>query len=144
MMIATVPICAAMEAGETGIMVTVMTAVTPYLSSLSPVILVAAIVLFFITVTQFAHNLILLLVFGPVLCQFVSVAGIPPIVFACIFVICLQSAMATPGASANSAMLFGNIEWIDKKDAMLMGWLFVVMMAILLIAVVLPINLLLN
>ena len=115
LMIATVPICAAMEAGETGIMVTVMTAVTPYLSSLSPVILVAAIVLFFITVTQFAHNLILLLVFGPVLCQFVSVAGIPPIVFACIFVICLQSAMATPGASANSAMLFGNIEWIDKK-----------------------------
>lgn len=144
LMIATVPICAAMEAGETGIMVTVMTAVTPFLSSLSPVILVVAIVLFFITVTQFAHNLILLLVFGPVLCQFVSVAGIPPIVFACIFVICLQSAMATPGASANSAMLFGNIEWIDKKDAMLMGWLFVVMMAILLIAVVLPINLLLN
>lgn len=68
LMIATVPICAAMEASETGIMVTVMTAVTPFLSSLSPVILVAAIVLFFITVTQFAHNLILLLVFGPVLC----------------------------------------------------------------------------
>lgn len=144
LMIATVPICAAMEASETGIMVTVMTAVTPFLSSLSPVILVAAIVLFFITVTQFAHNLILLLVFGPVLCQFVSVAGIPPIVFACVFVLCLQAAMATPGASANSAMLFGNIEWINKKDAMLMGWLFVVMMAILLVAVVLPINLLLN
>lgn len=73
-----------------------------------------------------------------------SVAGIPPIVFACVFVLCLQAAMATPGASANSAMLFGNIEWINKKDAMLMGWLFVVMMAILLVAVVLPINLLLN
>ena len=144
LMIATVPICAAMEASETGIMVTVMTAVTPFLSSLSPVILVAAIVLFIITVTQFAHNLILLLVFGPVLCQFVSVAGIPPIVFACVFVICLQAAMATPGASANSAMLFGNVEWINKKDAMLMGWLFVIMMAILLVVVVLPINLMLN
>ena len=52
--------------------------------------------------------------------------------------------MATPGASANSAMLFGNVEWINKKDAMLMGWLFVAMMAILLIAVVLPINLMFN
>lgn len=143
LMIATVPICAAMEAGETGIMTTVMSAVTPFLSSLSPVVLVAAIVIFFITVTQVAHNLILLLVFGPVLCQFVSVAGIPPIVFACVFVICLQSAMATPGASANSAMLFGNVDWINKKDAMLMGWMYVLMMAILLVVVVLPINMLL-
>ena len=106
-------------------------------------VLVAAIVIFFITVTQVAHNLILLLVFGPVLCQFVSVAGIPPIVFACVFVICLQSAMATPGASANSAMLFGNVDWINKKDAMLMGWMYVLMMAILLVVVVLPINMLL-
>lgn len=63
--------------------------------------------------------------------------------FACVFVICLQSAMATPGASANSAMLFGNVEWINKRDAMLMGWMYVFMMAILLVVVVLPINMLL-
>lgn len=140
LMIATVPICSAMEATETGIMTTLMGAVMPVLHSVSPVVFVALIVIFFGVVTQFAHNLILLLVFGPTLAQLCASYGIPPIVFCAVFMMVIQTAVATPGASANSAMLFGNTAWVDTKHAFILGWLFVTAALLLYIFVGLPLN----
>ena len=140
LMIATVPICSAMESSETGIMTTLMGAVMPVLNSVSPVVFVALIVIFFGIVTQFAHNLILLLVFGPTLAQLCASYGIPPIVFCAVFMMVIQTAVATPGASANSAMLFGNTSWVDTKHAFILGWLFVTAAILLYIFVGLPLN----
>ncbi len=143
LMIATVPICSAMESSDTGIMTTLMGAVMPVLNSVSPVVFVALIIIFFGIVTQFAHNLILLLVFGPTLAQLCASYGIPPIVFCAVFMMVIQTAIATPGASANSAMLFGNTAWVDTKHAFQLGWLFVTAALLLYIVVGLPLNMLL-
>ena len=36
----------------------------------------------------------------------------------------IMTAVATPGASANSAMVFGNSDWVSSKHALQLGWMF--------------------
>lgn len=141
LLIATVPICKAMEGPETGIMTAVMGLVQPIMDSVGGLTFVILVIIFFGVVTQFAHNLILLLVFGPMLAQLCAGYGIPPIVFCAVFMMVIQTAIATPGASANSAMLFGNTQWVNSKHAFILGWLFVAAALVIYICVGLPINL---
>ncbi|MFR6291198.1 MAG: SLC13 family permease [Peptococcaceae bacterium] len=140
LMIATVPICSAMEASETGIMASVMKVVMPVVNSVSPAVFLILVIVIIGLITQFAHNFILLLVFGPTLCQLASSMGIPPIAFCAIFMMTIMNAVATPGASANSAMLFGNTDWLEKKHGFILGFLFIAFAYILYIFIGIPIN----
>lgn len=124
LMIATIPICSAIEAQETGIMSTFMTAVMPLLSSVGGFGFMALVIIVLGITTQFAHNFILLIVFGPVLAKIAVGFGIPPMVFCAIFMFMIMTAVATPGASANSAMVFGNSDWVSSKHALQLGWMF--------------------
>ncbi len=60
---ATMPISAAMEAEETGIVSTLVSAVMPIFQSISPSLYLIFCLIIFVVVTQFAHNLILGIVF---------------------------------------------------------------------------------
>lgn len=139
LMIATVPICSAMEAPETGIMASIMKVVMPVVNSVSPTVFMILVIVIIGLITQFAHNFILLLVFGPTLCQLASSLGIPPIAFCALFMMTIMNAVATPGASANSAMLFGNTDWLDKKHGFILGFIFIAFAYVLYIGVGIPI-----
>lgn len=56
LMIATVPICSAMEASETGIMASVMKVVMPVVNSVSPAVFLILVIVIIGLITQFAHN----------------------------------------------------------------------------------------
>ena len=114
---ATMPISAAMESDETGIVSTVIGAVMPFFEQLSPVTFLLVVLVVFVILTQFAHNLILGIVFTPVLAQIGIEMGINPYLFHIYTAWCFQLAYMTPGASANSALIFGNTEWIDVKHS---------------------------
>lgn len=144
LMIATVPICAAIEAEETGIMGTLMTAIMPVLQSVSGFGYMALVVIVLGITTQFAHNFILLIVFGPVLAEIGLSFDIPPMVFCSVFMFMIMTAVATPGASANSAMVFGNSEWVSSKHALQLGWMFTAMALAVYIFIAYPLNMLLS
>ena len=142
LMIATIPICSAIEAEETGIMATLMAAVMPIFQSVGRFGFMALVIIVLGVITQFTHNFILLIVFGPVLAEIAVNFGIPPMVFCSVFMFMIMTAVATPGASANSAMVFGNSEWVSQKYALQLGWMFTVMSLIVYIFVAYPLNML--
>lgn len=114
---ATMPISAAMEAEETGIVSTIVGAIMPVFQSLSPVAFLIVCIIIFAILTQVAHNLILGIVFTPVLAQIGIEMGISPYLFHLVTMWCLQMGFMTPGASAQSALIFANTEWIDVKHS---------------------------
>lgn len=142
LMAATVPICSAIEATETGIMATFMTMIMPIVSSVGAFGFMALVIIVLGLITQFTHNFILLIVFGPVLANLAVNYGISPIVFCCVFMFMIMTAVATPGASANSAMVFGNTEWVDSKHALQLGWMFVIVALLVYIFIAFPLNML--
>lgn len=114
---ATFPISAAMESEDTGIIKTVVGALMPIFKDMSPTLYLIIVALVFLVVTQVTHNMILGIVFTPVLATIGIDMGINPYLFQIFFAWALQLAFMTPGASANSALIFANSNWIDTKSA---------------------------
>ena len=142
LMVATVPICSAVEAGETGIMASFMAMAMPLFNSVGAFGFMALVIIVLGIITQFVHNFILLIVFGPVLAQLAVGYGISPIVFCCVFMFMIMTAVATPGASANSAMVFGNSDWVETKHALQLGWLFTIVALAVYVLIAYPLNML--
>ncbi len=114
---ATMPVSAAMESDETGIVNAIVSAVLPVFENISSSMYLVICFLVFLVITQVAHNLILGIVFTSVLASIGIDMGINPYLFQIFFAWALQLAFMTPGASANSALIFANTNWITTKDA---------------------------
>ncbi len=139
----TLPVCGAMGSEETGIMTTIMSALTPLLSHLSPTMFVIASVVVLGFITQVAHNLVLTMTFTPLLATVAANYGIDPLLFGFLLVTMLQCATATPAASAQGALVFANSEWIATKDAYKLGFTFAIIAMIVLICLVYPVGIVL-
>lgn len=138
--VATVPVCNAIESADTGIMASIMTVLMPVFNSVGGFGFMALVIISLGIITQFTHNFILLIVFGPTLAGIATGYGIPPIVFCSVFMFMIMTAVATPGASANSAMTFGNSEWVDSSHAMILGWLFTIVALLVYVFIAYPLN----
>ncbi len=117
---ATVPICNALEAKESGVMATIAGAVMPLISGLSPVVLMIVVMVFLGLLTQVAHNLILGALFIPFVTNIMMGIGGNHQVMYMIMMLTLTCAYVTPAASMNSAMIHGNPD-IGKKAAYTWG-----------------------
>lgn len=130
----TLPVCNAIGSADTGIMSTVMAVLMPVLNNLSPVAFVAFTVILLGLVTQVAHNLVLTMTFTPLLAIVAANLGVPPILYGFLLVTMFQCATATPAASAQSALVFANSEWVNTKYAYMTGFAFALLsMAVLII-----------
>lgn len=125
LIVATTPLAAAFQAEECGIMPTVMGFLTPILTSMSPAVFIIACTIILGITTQVVHNLILAIVFIPILCPLCASMGGNP--YACFLVInmALMMAFVTPAASMNAGMIFGH-PWLSPKTAYLQGTLHLV------------------
>ena len=140
---ATMPLCAAMESPDTGIVATVLGILGPLVSGLSPFAYLAAVLVIFGLTTQVVHNMVLIIAFMPTLANLAMSFGIHPELFALIFAMMMQTAFMTPAASAQAVMVFGNTDWITNKQAYLFGTVFFILVLLLLLAVVYPLGVLL-
>lgn len=140
---ATMPLCAAMESADTGIVTTVLGILGPMVSGLSPFVYIAVVLLIFGLTTQVVHNMVLNVAFMPTLANLAMSFGIHPALFALMFAMMMQNAFMTPAASAQAVMVFGNTEWITTKQAYLYGTVFFIVVYILLLFVVYPLGMLL-
>lgn len=115
LVVATMPICAAMESDETGIITAFVNYTLPLFQKMGPVLFVIISVGILSIVSQFSHNLILLFVFLPPLTGLAVELGVNPLLYIFLFMMGIDTAMGTPGGSAASAMMFGNTQWIERK-----------------------------
>ena len=121
MFAATMPISAALESADCGILSTILGVLVPFFQSLGGFgfILVTFVVLW--AVTQVVHNLVLLIAVMPTLAGVCAGLGIDPLMYIFLLSILLQAAMITPGASAQAALVFGQTDWLTSKDAVVTG-----------------------
>lgn len=127
---ATMPICTAMESEEAGVMDFIVHILSPVFASLSPLVFTVVFVIISALVTQVTHNLVCGIVFTPIMYRFAMELGADPILTLVLMTFVLGVAIVTPGGSAMSAMLFGNVDWIDTKSCYLyMGTAFIISLA---------------
>ncbi len=138
---ATMPISAAMESGDTGIIATLVSMLMPIFSKLSPIAFILVCMAIFWVATQLAHNLILVIVFMPTLASIGVSMGINPYLFCLLFVMTTNCAFMTPGASAQAAMIFGNTDWISTKDAYKYCTIFAIVALLAIACIGLPLGL---
>lgn len=140
MLVASFPVASAFKSDAAGIVATIMNVVTPVVSNMSPIVFIVSIVVIFGIVTQFTHNLVLMLVFTPVFAQLCLTINFPPELFVIIFATTCCLAMVTPGSSAIGAMMHGNTDWVSGKNIYLSATLTVLLAFAILLLVGLPVG----
>lgn len=140
---ATMPLGNALESTDCGVVTTAVAWMTGVFAGLSPTVFMVIVVLLFGVVTQLAHNLILIVVFTPVLAKMALAFGISPMVISVLIAGAAASAFMTPAASANAAIVFGNTEWITRKQAYMLGAVIAVSYWVTLLVVGAPLGTLL-
>lgn len=134
LMAATMPLAAALEMDEAGIISTVVNWLTGTFAGHSTAVFIVAIIIIFTIMTQFVHNIVLLVIFTPVLCQTSLELGIDPWLLAILICLSLQAAVATPAASCQAAMVFANTKWITSKQAYVNSLVYVAICIIVMLA----------
>ncbi len=136
----TMPLCNALEAEEAGVLASVLAWMTQTFSGLSATTFLVAFMALFLITTQVTHNLVLLLVFTPVLTKMGLAFGINPVLVMLLVYYTAMTAYATPAASSNAALIFGNNEWVATKDAYICGFLILIVAFIVLIGIGIPLG----
>ena len=137
---ATMPLAAALESSDVGGMATVIPFMQQIFASVSPTMFLCIFLTFFLIATQFLHNMVLMIVFTPVLTKMGLGFGLNPIMVALLVYFAAMTAYLTPAASTNSAMIFGNAEWINKSSAFFWGGVTIVLSFIVLLGVAVPLG----
>ena len=117
-----------------------MNGILPIITQMSPVIFIITIIVVFGIVTQFIHNLILMIVFTPIIAKVCLTIGFPPELFVCIFATVTNMALVTPGSSVMGAMMHGNTQWVSTKNVYLGSTAIVVLALGILIIAGIPIG----
>jgi len=137
LLVATEPLSTAFNSAECGIMASIMAVVTPLLTTITPGMFLIICVVVLGVVTQVVHNMVLMVVFIPILCPlYLSMDGNPWVMFVGL-VVALNAAFATPAASWSSAMMFG-VDTTITKQMYLHGMLHFIFSLIMFFVVAAP------
>ena len=142
MIAGSLPIAALMQSADSGVSAMLAGLIVQLFGGVGPFGFIILVVLFFGCLTQVAHNLVLILIVSPVLINVALELGMNPFPILAAFTCAVNVAIATPGASAMGAMIFGNAEF-TRKQALLYGWGFVFVAFVLIIVILIPLCMLL-
>lgn len=136
---ATTPLASAMESEESGIMTTIVSVLTPILTSMSFSVLIIVVIIVLGVLTQFTHNIVLGAMFIPFLTEIaLQTGGNSELLFMSILLI-LNCAYVTPAASMQAALVHGN-EDVGKKAAYSWGLVALVASWIILTIIGIPLG----
>lgn len=142
LLMATFTVGDALQADNVGVMAQITASLSPIFNGMSLLVfLIVAFVILAIT-TQFVHNLVLAVVFIPLLCDIAISSGMgdAAAILICLGVLLvLMQSLCTPAASNRGALIFGN-DWIGEKYAFRYGTLAVVVADLGLIIVGIPLG----
>ena len=133
LLVATMPVATAMQNADCGIMSTLVGAITGLVGDMHWITFTIIISIAMGLATQVSHNLIIAIVlFGPMVQVCVGLGGNPAVFFMAMYWT-NQIAFATPAASATSAIVHGNSEWISSKQAYATGTLWMILTFIVIV-----------
>lgn len=117
MIVATMPLSAAMRSADTGIITTIVGAAMGLIGDIHWILftIVCAIVLGLMT--QITHNIVIALVMFPPFLQICMNMNGEPVLWWFVNFWAIMAAYTTPAASGYAAVLHGNSEWLTSKQA---------------------------
>lgn len=136
----TMPISNALEAEEAGVLQSVIAWMNQTFSGLSGLTFLIVVTVVFLLVTQVTHNLVLIIVFTPVLTKMGLSFGVEPALVMFLIFYAAMAAYATPAASSNAALIFGNDKWVARKDGYASGAIMLLASLIVLVCIAIPLG----
>lgn len=122
LMFATVaPLSKAVNNPDSGIMAFVSSHLSDLFVGMSPFVFMVVIFVIASIITQFANNVVVILIIAPIMYHFALQLGANPLVLTVIAAFSLNVAFLTPAASGPAAMVFSNQQWISTKYAYILG-----------------------
>lgn len=134
----TVPICNALESDEAGVLDAFLNWALPIMERLSPYGILAFVVLAVLLMTQITHNMVLCIIFVPLIAPIVEQFGVNPIAALLAIIFAAHVAYMTPATSTQVAMVYSNTVWVEKKHIYQLALLFVPMTAIFYLTILIP------
>ncbi|CDX00396.1 citrate transporter [Desulfitobacterium hafniense DP7] len=132
----TFPISSALESEQSGVLKAAEAFISSSISDLNPFLAMAFLAILVACLTQFTHNAVLLIIFIPMLCPIVISHGINPIVLVVTLLYASKSALITPAASTQAAMIFANTEWVEIKELFKLAVVGATIMAVVAVAII--------
>ncbi len=128
------PLSGLMMGDDTGIKAFMVEALQPVFSGVSPLVFTVVALILPAILTNFANNIVVAMIFLQIICTLAEPLGVNMTPMVLVLMVCCNLAFYTPAASAFSAMIFGNTEWIKGKDIYTMGGLLIILLNIVIIA----------
>lgn len=142
MFVATTPIANALESADSGLLSTLIAAIMPILDNLSGMTFVILVFAFLLIITQFAHNIVVLMALSPTIFTIANNMGdIELGLLAAGMLIAANAAFLTPGASSPAAAVHSNTDYVDTKQAYIMG-VVIITISMIALAILYPLGLL--
>jgi len=117
MIASTCPLAAALKSPKIGILDMMNKGLEPLFSGLDPVMFIVMLAVLCWVMTQFVHNAVVATVFMPILYSFCITNNVDPVGSTALLGFAASAAYLTPAASTPAAVIFGNTEWSNVKDA---------------------------
>ncbi len=128
---AVLPLSAALQSQDTGIVSAVVGAMYPVVSKLGPTMFIVVCTCLLCVLTQVLPNMICAAFFFPVLTPILIQMGGNPAVFLFTATAALMSAYGSPSGNMYAPLVFGSAE-IGKKAGYLTGWVYVAVVLVIL------------
>jgi len=125
MLASSMPLGTMMQSPESGVSKLINDFLVVFLGDYSPIVVSILFIAFTLIVTQVAHNMIMMVVLAPIVCNLSVSMGFNPMPCLMMLAFAANTGLATPGASVMGAMIFANRKWIPIKDAFGYSWLAV-------------------
>lgn len=122
MLAASFPVANMIQDANSGVTTLINHLLTGLLGGFSPIIIAMIFIVFTAILTQIAHNLVMMIVLAPIICNLSIAMGFNPMPALMMLSFAANCGIATAGASVMGAMLFANREWIPTKKCFQYSW----------------------
>ena len=139
LLVATMPVAAAITAEECGITSTVVQSITPILQNMTPIVFICLLVVVLGILTQVMHNLVIGALFIPLGATLLINMGGNPIVLMLGIMLAITPALGTPAGAAQSPLFHGH-PWVSKKYGYIWGFTFAVVLLLAICLVGVPLG----
>ena len=139
MLAASFPVAKMLQHADSGFTVLINDILISLLGNYGPYMIAVVFVMFTIILTQFAHNLVMMIVLCPIICNLSIIMGFNPLPTLMMVAFAAQMGIGTAGASVMGAMLFANREWIPTGQCFKFTWLAVLVTIVCICAIGIPI-----
>lgn len=132
------PVASMVQHADSGISTLINSVLMSILGDYGMFAIACLFVIFCVILTQVAHNLVMMIVLAPIICNLSLSMGFNAMPILMMLAFAANAGIATAGASVMGAMIFANREWIPTKNAFAYTWSAVAVCAITMCLIGIP------